>query len=416
MIVLLILFLIVSIIVLTIKYILIHAKELSHKEFRSAASQRAADLKYEDPVLNCDYCGAAIDTSKHSVCPNCGGVFDKDSEWKKRHTLDPELVSTHAEELSEEKIEQTGLKAAKTAKKLKTAIIVLCVIFGLLIAVAIIGNILSKEQRFQKNETVNSSAYEHYEKQAYQIEGDDLLLDQNGLTVRLTGFYAEEDAYKTTYHGEEYSRVKLEYQVQNNSDKNILLRFTYDGINGIASEDDFGFFYALFKKGTSVTVYDNVGRVRNGVIKEILLSEIKISDEEYTIEENIDDKRFLTDADYDYTTPSITGNLQYEDHGIQILVTKAEESIGRYLINIINTTDTDYEISSSNIKVNGREEDRKIYKSALPAHYTFISYPIYSRTKENEDPDSFTYECSLSFSCADDPSKDFSTGYFVLQE
>ena len=33
--------------------------------------------------INCDYCGAQIDTDKYDTCPNCGGGFDRDRELLK---------------------------------------------------------------------------------------------------------------------------------------------------------------------------------------------------------------------------------------------------------------------------------------------------------------------------------------------
>ncbi len=30
--------------------------------------------------INCDYCGAQIDTDKYDTCPNCGGAFSRDRE------------------------------------------------------------------------------------------------------------------------------------------------------------------------------------------------------------------------------------------------------------------------------------------------------------------------------------------------
>lgn len=30
--------------------------------------------------INCDYCGASIDTSKNKVCPHCGASYADDQE------------------------------------------------------------------------------------------------------------------------------------------------------------------------------------------------------------------------------------------------------------------------------------------------------------------------------------------------
>ncbi len=39
--------------------------------------------------INCDYCGAQIDTDRYDTCPNCGAGFDRDRElMKEKEKLD----------------------------------------------------------------------------------------------------------------------------------------------------------------------------------------------------------------------------------------------------------------------------------------------------------------------------------------
>lgn len=62
-------------------------KQIARADFESAAVNKARDLKHDDAVINCDYCGAKIDTNLLKKCPQCGAIYDDDREWKD-HLID----------------------------------------------------------------------------------------------------------------------------------------------------------------------------------------------------------------------------------------------------------------------------------------------------------------------------------------
>ena len=64
------------------KYYKKSMKQIARADFESAAVDKARDLKHDDAVISCDYCGAKIDTNLLKKCPQCGALYDDDREWK----------------------------------------------------------------------------------------------------------------------------------------------------------------------------------------------------------------------------------------------------------------------------------------------------------------------------------------------
>ena len=127
--------LVVAIVVLAIKYFMAYAKLTSQKSFRTEARRRGQELKYENPMITCDYCGARIDTSKDRTCPSCGGEYSHDKEWIEKHRIKDEWIEANAEEVADQEIGKAQQEAEKIASRLKLAIIILLVILGLLVGV-----------------------------------------------------------------------------------------------------------------------------------------------------------------------------------------------------------------------------------------------------------------------------------------
>lgn len=71
--------------------------------------------------INCDYCGAQIDTDKYDTCPNCGGGFDRDRELmqekEKLSKVDDLYLEKKKLENERLRIENEKLRQASEQKK-----------------------------------------------------------------------------------------------------------------------------------------------------------------------------------------------------------------------------------------------------------------------------------------------------------
>ena len=58
--------------------------EAENNEHRTEEPKYSGDIRSENTIITCDYCGSKVDTSKHAVCNHCGGPYWDDEEWKNR--------------------------------------------------------------------------------------------------------------------------------------------------------------------------------------------------------------------------------------------------------------------------------------------------------------------------------------------
>lgn len=409
---------IIAIIVLTIKYIRLNAKLLSREEFQEEAVKRAKELEYLDPVISCDACGTKFDTAKYKYCPSCGSGFSLDEEWLTRHDPDLAWASANADEFAEARIDHAIAHTAKLAKTLKIIIIALVTSSILLIAIAWIGHWISNRPDYMENEVVNPREYDKYKKLEYQVTGGGVLVDKNGFKVTITGFYAEDERFPKNILGEEYLPVKVEFKVENRSGKDQRLRFSFNGVNGIAKDGGFSFFYGLCKDGSTVTVYDEIWEVRGGQVKEIVIGDFKVfaPEDGTVIEEKKDSIKLTTNANYQYPFLPIPDKPKFENEDIAIYYLPYNPPEKKKALFIINKTDLDFVIMKNSEKIGDTEQDGRIYKSALPARHTFVLKNSLTYDSSETDQEKQGRKLSLSFTCPGDPAKDFSTGYFSIDE
>lgn len=270
----------------------------------------------------------------------------------------------------------------------------------------------SRQTDYTKDEPLNPDSYYHYKEQNYKVQGDGVIFDEQGLKITVTGFYAEEDSYTEEVFKEPFSRVRIGYRVDNYSGKNLTVSFRYVAINGIAS-NRFSIFYGHFKNNSSVTFYENMYDVRNGVIKEMILDNFKFSDREDYRYESSAKVKILTDSDYEYSDPVIEEPLLYDQNDIKVYFKEAETP-DSFLLYIMNNSDYDYHINSSKLIIGEETDDTPVYRQSIPSHHTFLSGDIRIFPKKGGTLEDC--KLSLSFSSFEDPSKDFSTGYLTLKK
>lgn len=400
--------LVIAIIILVIKYIKINANVLSHNSFDREARRKAKEWKHSDPVISCDYCGAKIDTKKHKTCPACGAPYDMDEEWLRRNQPDTQWADEKAEETYDEKINEAAEKSAKTAKRLKIAIIVLLSLMVFFVIMAFIIKHTEQGHDYAKEEPLNSS-YSDYVEASYEVVGDGVVFENDSVKITITNIYENQK-----YGGS----AKIEYEIENKRDADVRLIFSLVGINGIS--DTFDYYYEWLKAGKTYTQYTTVRAEELGDIEELIFS------------------HFLTEVDgestayiYDYSLRKITttGSSEYvpafpeeavdvfENDNVRI-ASGFDSEYRRFHLYFENKSGYDYIISTSNTGLinNQPYSLAGIYDEYFPAGYMNIGESLYAYNESYErvSPDD-DLKISVTFSCNDDPSKSFSTGYFELK-
>ncbi len=398
-----ILLLLISTIVLIVKYIRINVKVLSRESIEKEARKRAKELIYEDPVITCDYCGTKIDTAVDKVCPNCGGSYSNDKEWQRRHAVDPEWEEKNIQELINQKLQEAQEKSANIKRRLKKAIISLSVIMALLIIFAIVSQIsIMSRSYYAESEKLNNYSFEHYTAEDYTIDGDGIIVDEKDIKVALTGIYKDEE--KETF--------KLEYSIKNSSKENLKVRFYRSGTNERAYNH---IFYETIKSGDSVTLYDRIYDLTDPEISSLIFTGIQISTKEAVIYNREEYLRMKTTSTYVPVHQQPEGTVIYDQKNVKIV--SSEDNEDGYHIWIDNRTDNDFLITSTELKVDGEKQNTtNIYKETLPAHHVYISSGIrVIGTDMSETKKAGEIQISIEFKCDDSPAEGFSTGYMNLK-
>lgn len=409
--------LIVAIIVLSIRYFMIYARLRSHTSMDTEAKRRAQVLRFEDPVITCDYCGATIDTSRDKVCPQCGASYSHDKEWTSKFEVDPEWVEANAEDMYNAELNSTRAQAARTAKLLKKLILILVGIVAVLIAIGIAVTVLDIGVQYAEDEELNVYSDDAYEPVSYDFAGDEVLIDTEYARVTLEGIYKDEAS----------GRYKLGYRLENLTDEPVRIRFERLAVNGLSNESETGFMYERLKKNSAVTVYDSI---RTSAEELGDIGELVFGNRQVTVNDDYDD--VWTSDEYAYVTTSASNVLRGtlpSDADKELLTSKNGVSIYSVIlpateyeeakrgIAIVNETDDDFIISGTGCRINGSEGDlHSIYKDILLHSCTYYlpeisAYDADSNKAEHKD----RIELTISFSCSKDPAKDFSSGYLEMK-
>ncbi len=395
--------LVVAIVVLAIKYFMAYAKLTSHKSFRTEARRRGQELKYENPMITCDYCGARIDTSKDRTCPSCGGEYSHDKEWIEKHRIKDEWIEANAEEVADQEIGKAQQEAEKIASRLKLAIIILLVILGLLVGVAVLFNVLGVTSNYTKSEKLNSYSYDNYEPADYAIESG-TVVDTEWGRVSVTGIYEDKDT----------GNVKIEYELENLTDKPLRFRFDRVGQDGYVGAEYGSFHYELVKRNSKVTIYDSIDKPANP-INTILFNEIELSDKDGNSYYSLSDFVYVKTNAPEPAVPRLdTYSLEFLNGGIRIQI--ASDDDGRS-VRIENNTDYNFTITSEDARVDGKKADcSSIYQEVLPAHSLYDSGFItaYDEDSYEQIEDDDKLEITLNFKCLSNPELSFTTSFFEV--
>lgn len=397
----------VTIVILLIKYFCSYAKLTSHDSFNREAKKQVGKIEYSDPKITCDFCGASIDTRKDKVCPACGAEYGTDKEWKNRHDIDQKWIDDSAEATADKEISAAHARAAAIAKKLKSAIIILASILGVLIIVSVLTHLTSVGGRFLKSTDVNKATYEHYLPETYAVTGNNTIIDIPEMRISITGFYRDD----------EDDRIKIEYTIENLSDEHLRLKLCRLCVNNRNDIRDSLYIYDVIKRNSTVVTYDTVRYCPEEEIKTLSYynSYVAVEDSNDVIYEMTTPVRFTTDSSTVVTDWCPNGSVVFEGNGITIInIARESEYDNSVRVAIINDTDYDFTTSDKKAKINGEAQDSYgLYNESLPAHSMLVSGSIINYGYRLKETDLF--ETSFSFNCTEFPSVDFSTDFITLK-
>ncbi len=397
-------------------YFKVKANAFSKEELIKAAGKQARHLEYKDPEITCDYCGCKVDTRVHKVCPHCGGPYDKDTEWTDRHAVEEAFVERETNSLIAQREKKAAAESQEILNKIKRTIYIIAGINALMIVLFAFSVNRTANSRFRGNEDVNGK-YDNFVEADYTLTSDGTLFDNGDITITLEGFYLSERSYDSD--GFNHGNVKAAIHVVNNLDEEIKVNIVCNAINGYADESGYIFTYDTFKKHSDVTFYEEMYRIPDQIISEMIISKVAITNSDYTLNESNDAPIILTTtATSSYTPDFSDGTLIFSNDKADVYVRykEGEYSYG-YEFYIENKTDKYYVISSSEILVDGKMIGTYGFtKSPLPAGYIFQSSPIHSYNEEFKELRDKNATVTIAFSCKEDPSYDFSTGFLNVNQ
>ena len=401
--------LLIAIVVLTIKYFITYAKVASTHTYDKAAKKQAARLKLKDPVINCDYCGARIDTKVYNTCPQCGSTYNSDNEWINRYRPD-KWVDENADKAADEEIARARAKAKKIAKKIRISIFILIGMFVFVVGGAILFDAMQEKYpgNYMETEEVNKYSTDQYKRAKYGFDEDAVIMDRDGIKV----------VADSIYYDSKHGRYKIGYKITNSTNKPLSVGFSRRFLNNVENS---GYVGGMIRPNSSIITYSEIYEEVTGEIKTLSYTGLSIytsgNDKIYNGAEN-DWVTITTNSEQEVQVTPPTENIIYDDDKILIAVKPLDmdKEPGSYYFYIYNKTDSNYYVNlSRDVIINGEKYNvYGIYDEWIPAGCMLNN--IYAYTSGEDVPDiEDGSKLSFSFRCEDKPSLDFSTDYLELK-
>ncbi|WP_027438530.1 hypothetical protein [Lachnospira multipara] len=381
--------------------------------------------KFVSPILTCDYCGSLVNTAKESKCPNCGASYEFDEEWIHRYENEYNYVDDTANKGVHKFDTYGSANNQKTnGSGPKRLAIITFVLFGIFALLGIFAKYFPRmdNNKFNEDSKLNEASYENYELVDYQIEGDGVLIDSDDIKLTIKNIYKDSRSYTNG------NLFKVEFEVVNNSDKDVKVVAKSTCINDYSDDSFFIYFNENVRKNKTVTFYERVYDVSKSEIKNMIFSNIYVDDMDsnsiYESDKAIEISTTSTiNTDYDFTGKALIYSNEYVD--IYSTYNKAEDN-NKYInydddgfkFLIHNKTDYDFEVNDNDLKINNKtlSSTYGLYDEFLPRNTVFETGGVYSYDEEFTDIKNKDIYFSFKFDCLNDPSKSFQTEYLNLHE
>ena len=394
-----------------VQYVKVKNQLLGEKEVRAAAENEVAKIKYRDPMISCDYCGAKIDTRRNKVCPNCGGSYSKDSEWLERHNVDSKTMGRIQGRMLSDLKDEASVRSQEKLRRIFRRIIIFAAPVVILTC-AIIGIVIyTNLNDYRKNEELNTGSLYHFSEADYKVENGGVIFDDGDVTVAITGIYTDQTQYQDAMYGT-VGAVRVQLHVVNRLKRKISLSVECESVSGITTEYKGFYFFDNFKKESDTTIYETLYSVPGQKISELVITQFEISDKDRKYYRTIERPVTVTTTaetpykpDFSDQTP-----LFSNDKADIYCFYMAQEPVPGYVFCIVNKTGYCMEVENEAAKTRKRNERIPFfYMLKIPAGYTFISDP-----EEVDDDNTRGVSCLITF--PEKPELGFSTGYLKVTE
>lgn len=284
----------------------------------------------------------------------------------------------------------------------------------MLIIIGVLGMCISRLSNYAKSEKLNKYSYDNYVPVAYEVEGDGVIYDANGVKVTVTGFYKAEGYIQNS--------VKIEYKIENTNSKRKRMLLETGFVNGV---DVGGLYYEWIRRNDVVYHYEMV-HIEDNPIKEVVFTRFKVENEEYGSGSHYENNELVyitTTADYEVNHDFNNQEVIFDNDYMTIYYDDVKTN-DKYTKNIFFDIENKGELewlvdAADNVLINGEKYDvySSLYKSRLIPEGVLADEYLNSAWN-SPDFDSLnpgdSIEFSISFSCVEDPSLDFSTGYIKI--
>ena len=393
----------------------IKSRLLGKRELRKEAQRQVQQLKLKDPVITCDYCGCKIDTRKDKVCPGCGGSYNTDKEWQKRHEVNEEYIDKNAVRISGELETKNRIESGPAIKRL---IISGSLTFVIILMFCIAGRAVARYPKIRGDEELNEpGSYKTFTESDYKIKGDGVVYEDDDITVKILGFYDDGKTYDGSLFGPT-GNVKVGFLISNRSKEDLRVSLRCDSLDGITREGSYFYIYSTFKKQKDTVIYEEMYTVPDQTVSEMIITHLQVRYDDYTKDISISDPVVIS------TTASVNDPLAlaktetlFENDLIGIYKHSGEDpEMGRSNLIIKNKTDMSLSIECDGVTADGIPVDYpySFYDSLIPPAYTFIVNAAHAYNKTSGDIADKKVQVSFTFRFKEDPAKSFSTGYFDM--
>lgn len=406
------------------RYNKVKANAFSKEEVKKAAAEQAQKIRYRDPIVSCDYCGAKVDTSVQKVCPHCGAPYDKDEEWTSRFEVQDSFINKSTQEIIAQREEKAKIKGDEILKRIKTRIKILVFFNIAMVALVILAIVVDNHDDIRGNDELNENSFDHYIQADYTVDGDGVLIDENGIKVTVEGFYVEEDAENELKNYGSTS-IKVAIKVENSTKENLKVLMDCSSINGVSKEANYIYTYDYFKKKSVTDIYEKLHFVPYTDVSEMIFNRIEVRDSDYnvvaisngpvTITTTADMPENIVDID---TAEQIFTNEKVDIYAKYVVESEEYVSDNGYVFYIVNKTNDTYSFERSDFKLNGAK-DINAYganKATIPGGYTYVSSTVYSNDDDYNELGNNALTVSFSFFTEEHPENNFSTGYIDVSE
>ena len=393
----------------------IKSRLLGKRELRKEAQKQVQKLKLKDPVITCDYCGCRIDTGKDRICPGCGGSYNKDKEWQKRHEISEEYIDKSAVRISGELETKNRIESGPAIKRL---VISGSLTFVLILMFCLAGRAIARYPKIRGDEELNEQgSYRTFSESDYKIKGDGIVYEDDDITVKLLGFYDDDNKYDSDLFGP-IGNVKVGFRISNRSKEDLRVSLRCDSLDGITREGSYFYIYSTFKRQKDTVIYEEMYTVPDQTVSEMIITHFQVRYDDYNKDVSITEPVVIsTTASFKDPIASARSEVLFANDLIEIDKHLGENpGSDRSELIIKNRTDMILSIDCDGVIADGMPVDYpySFYDTLIPPGYTFIVNAYHAYDKTSGDIADKNVQASFTFRFKEDPAKSFSTGYFDI--